>query len=100
MRDPQPLSAAISELISKRGLAVRLGNVEVATAWKRVAGERIARDSRVLSLRDGTIHIGVTNSALLNELVSFHSHQLLAALRIECCGIELEQLRFQLKTSQ
>ncbi len=100
MRDPQPLSAAISELFAKRGLAARRGNEEVAVAWRRVAGERIARDSRILSLRDGTIHISVTSSALLNELVSFHSQQLLADMQTECSEIELKQLRFQLKTSQ
>jgi predicted nucleic acid-binding Zn ribbon protein len=100
MREPQPLSAAISELIAKRGLAAPRGNAEVAAAWRRVAGERIAGDSRVLYLRDGTIHIGVASSALLNELVSFHSQRLLAELQTECSKIDFKHIRFQLKTNQ
>lgn len=100
MRDPQPLSAAISELIAKRGLAAPRSNAEVAGAWQRVAGERIADDARVLSLRDGTVLVGVTSSALLNELVSFHSQRLLFDLQSECPEMTLKKIRFQLRTSE
>lgn len=97
MRDPQPLSAAISELIAKRGLAAPRGNAVIEAAWSSVAGESISNNSRVLFVRDHTIHIAVLNSALLNELVTFHSPRLLAAIQVECPESSIEKIRFQLK---
>jgi predicted nucleic acid-binding Zn ribbon protein len=97
MRDPQPLSVAISELIAKRGLASPRRSAIIEAAWSRVAGERVSRNSRVLFVRNNTIHIAVMNSALLNELVSFHSPRLLAAIQFECPESTIEKIRFQLK---
>jgi predicted nucleic acid-binding Zn ribbon protein len=99
MKDPQPLSVAISELIAKRGLAASRGNAIIEAAWNRVAGENIAGNSRFLFLRDHTIHVAVLNSALLNELVTFHSQHMLKALQSECPDFAIRQLRFQLKAN-
>lgn len=98
MSDPQPLSVAISELIARRGLATRKGTGQLSDVWKIVAGDRVSRHSRVLSLRDHTVCVGVDNSALLNELVSFHSARLLAGLQSECPELTVRRLRFQLRS--
>lgn len=98
MRDPTPLSEAISQFISKRGLAARRSTSQIADAWKRASGERIAASSRYLCTRDRTVFIGVFNSALLTELVSFHAATLLAKLQAECPNMKIDSIRFQLKT--
>jgi len=98
MRDPVRLSEAISDFIAKRGIAARRSTDQLTEVWERVAGERIAANTRYLYLRDQVIHIGVFNSALLTELVSFHSEALLEKLKTECPDIEISRIRFQLKT--
>jgi len=98
MSDPQPLSVAIAELIARRGLATRKGTGRLAEVWKTVADDRVSSHSRVLSLRDHTVIIGVDNSALLNELVSFHSAGLLSDLQKECPDLAIQRLRFQLRS--
>ena len=98
MRDPVRLSEAISEFIAKRGIAARRGTGQLAEVWQKVSGERIAENTRYLYLRDQVIHIGVFNSALLTELVSFQSELLLEKLKAECPDLEISRIRFQLKT--
>ena len=99
MRDPERLSTAISELISRRGLAAPRGTAELARAWKEVAREPVAGNSRLLYLKDGTVHIAVSNSSLLNELVSFQSAALLTGLQAQCPNVKIRDLRFHLKSS-
>ncbi|MBC8291096.1 MAG: DUF721 domain-containing protein [Planctomycetes bacterium] len=98
MRDPVPLSEAISEFIAKRGIAARRATDQLAEVWQKVSGERIAANTRYLYLRDQSVFIGVFNSALLTELVSFQSEVLLGKMKAECPGVEIKKLRFQLKT--
>lgn len=98
MRDPVRLSEAISEFIAKRGIAARRSTDQLTEVWEKVSGERIAANTRYLYLRDQVIHIGVFNSALLTELVSFHSGALLTKLKAECPDLEISRIRFQLKT--
>ena len=98
MRDPVRLSEAISEFIAKRGIAARRSTDQLTEVWQRVSGERSAANTRYLFLRDQVIHIGVFNSALLTELVSFHSESLLEKLKAECPNSEISRIRFQLKS--
>tara|TARA_B100000530_G_C15797845_1_gene424311 strand:+ start:69 stop:377 length:309 start_codon:yes stop_codon:yes gene_type:complete len=98
MRDPVRLSEAISEFIAKRGIAARRSTDQLAEVWQTVSGERIAANTRYLHLRDQVIHIGVFNSALLTELVSFQSKSLLEKLNAECPDLEIIRIRFQLKS--
>jgi predicted nucleic acid-binding Zn ribbon protein len=98
MSEPQHLSAVLSELIARRGLARVQGNAQIAAAWNRAAGERIASCTRVLGLNRSVLEIGVANAALMNELVSFHAATLLDKLRAEYSEQSIRDLRFRLKT--
>ncbi|MHC4876386.1 MAG: DciA family protein [Planctomycetota bacterium] len=99
MSEPQPLSAAISELIARRGFARMQGNTQLAAIWKQVVGdERMAERTKVLGLKRGVLEIGVSNSALLNELVSFQKMVLLERLKSEHPEQNIKDIRFRLRS--
>jgi len=98
MSDPQPLSAALSELIARRGFARVQGNSQLVTIWKQVVDERTAERTKVLGLKRGVLEVGVTNSALLNELVSFHKTGLLDRLKAEHPEQKIKDIRFRLRS--
>lgn len=98
MQDPQPLSAAISEYITRRGFARVQGNAQLASIWSKVAGESIASKTKVLGLSRGVLEIGVSSSAVLNELVSFHRTELLKKMQGEYPDHKISELKFKLKS--
>lgn len=98
MSDPQPLSAAISELIARRGFARMQGTSQLVAIWKQVVDERTAERTKVLGLKRGVLEVGVTNSALLNELVSFQKTGLLARLKAEHSEQNIKDIRFRLRS--
>lgn len=94
---PRRLSDALTELIALRGLARVRGHAEVSAVWKEVAGPRIAAETRILRVDRGVLTIGVTNSPLLGELVGFHRHALLEALKESRPELKITDLRFRLR---
>jgi predicted nucleic acid-binding Zn ribbon protein len=98
MSDPQPLSAAIAELIARRGFARMQGTSQLVAIWKQVVDERTAERTKVLGLKRGVLEVGVTNSALLNELVSFQKTGLLARLKAEHPEQKIKDIRFRLRS--
>ena len=96
--DPTPLSVALAELIARKGLARVQTTSQFADVWKQIAGEKFAKMTRVLSFRGGVFEIGVSNSAVLNELVSFHRQSLLKKLQTDFPQHNVRDLRFKLKS--
>lgn len=99
MTEPQPLSAAIAELIARRGLARVQGQAQLAGIWQQVVGDpRTAALTKVLGVKRGVLEIGVANSALLNELVSFHRTVLLDRLKTGHPDQNIKDIRFRLRS--
>lgn len=98
MSDPTPLSSVISELIAKKGLARVQGNAQLVSIWKSVSGDRIASRTKVQGIRRGVLEVGVDNSALMNELVSFQKTALLYKLQKEHPEQNINDLRFRLRS--
>ncbi len=94
---PQPLAAALSELISLRGWARVNGSEQLADAWKAVAGEKTAQQTRVQKLNRGVLHVAVTNAPLLSELVSFYRSDLLEQLQADYPELKIRELKFRLQ---
>jgi hypothetical protein len=94
---PRPLSAALSELVSLRGLARTGGPAELASVWKETAGDTIAQKTRVLGMKRGVLQIAVSNSPLLSELASFHKESLLRTLQQQHGDLKIRDLKFRLK---
>lgn len=95
--DPTPLSVAVAEVIARRGLGRSSADRQLASTWKKVAGERIAGLTRVRSIKRGVLQVDVANGAMLNELVSFHQHALLRTLQSDYAALKIKELKFRLK---
>jgi predicted nucleic acid-binding Zn ribbon protein len=91
---PEILGSVISRLFASRGYGRPQADAQLAGLWREVAGERIASQTRVLGLKNGTLTIGVATSPLLSELSAFHHEHLLEQL---CArhGTAIRGLRFR-----
>ena len=74
------------------------GNSQLVAIWKQVVDERTAERTKVLGLKRGVLEVGVTNSALLNELVSFQKTVLLDRLKAEHPEQNIKDIRFRLRS--
>ncbi|WP_298864041.1 DUF721 domain-containing protein [uncultured Gimesia sp.] len=93
-----PISQALSELIALKGLARVRGDQRLVKAWKQAAGEKIASQTAVQGIKNRIVMVGVENSALLNELNSFHKGSLLQKLQKEYGKQDVRDIRFRLKS--
>jgi predicted nucleic acid-binding Zn ribbon protein len=68
MNGPRPLAAILPAVLEQLGLARTAEGWRAVSEWPAVAGERIARHTRALSFRDGTLAVEVEGSAWMQEL--------------------------------
>ena len=94
---PRHLSAALTELISLRGLARAGEAAELESVWRELAGAVVAAKTRVLGVKRGVLQVGVSNAPLLSELVSFHRESLLRKLQQQHASLKIRDLKFRLK---
>ena len=93
-----PISQALSELIALKGLVRVRGNQRLKDAWDQAAGEKIASLTAVQGIKNRIVMVGVENSALLNELNSFHKSSLLQKMQTEYGKQDVRDIRFRLKS--
>ncbi|RLS37398.1 MAG: DUF721 domain-containing protein [Planctomycetota bacterium] len=98
IREVSKLGDVLSKVIAMRGIGRIRGDRQLADAWKSVAGPEIAEGSRPTTLRNGTLQILVSSSALLAELVSFHKATILARLKAEHPSLKVRELKFKLQS--
>ena len=97
-RGPQRLGDALSELVALKGLARSGAAEQLSAAWKQIAGDRIASETRVVAVKNRSLEIEVASAALMYELDSFHKSGLLEALQRQP-GLDINRLKFRLKGS-
>ena len=68
MKGPSPLATILPGLLEQLGLADTAAGWRAVSEWPAVAGARIARRSRAVSFRDGTLNVEVEGSAWMHEL--------------------------------
>jgi len=68
MNGPRPIAAILPALFEQLGLARTAEGWRAVSEWPAVAGTRIARHTRALSFRDGTLAVEVEGSAWMHEL--------------------------------
>ena len=95
---PVPVAQVLSELIALKGLSRVQGDQRLTNAWKQAAGEKIAGLTTVMGIKNRIVQVGVENSALLNELNSFHKKSLLTKLQQEYGKQDVRDIRFRLKS--
>ena len=68
MNDMKPMAAILPDLLRQLGLAEAAQGWRAVSEWPAVAGARIARYTRAVSFRDGTLNVEVEGSAWMHEL--------------------------------
>ena len=68
MNGPRPLAAILPALFEQLGLAKTAEGWRAVSDWPAVAGPRLARHTRAVSFRDGTLAVEVEGSAWMHEL--------------------------------
>ena len=68
MNGPRPLAAILPAVLEQLGLAKTAEGWRAVSEWPAVAGQRIARHTRAVSFRDGTLAVEVDGSAWMQEL--------------------------------
>ena len=68
MNGPRPLAAILPALFEQLGLARTAEGWRAVSDWPAVAGPRLARHTRAVSFRDGTLAVEVEGSAWMHEL--------------------------------
>ena len=94
--DPHQLGDVLSHLFTLRGYARKETNRQLADLWKTLAGETIAARTRVQGVKAGVLQIGVSSSALLQELEGFHKWSLLQRMKDEHGDAGITDIRFRL----
>ncbi len=95
---PVHVSAALSELIQRRGFAQAGGQAELQTAWNEIAGTQTAKQTRVTGISRGAMQIEVSGSALLSELAAFRRASLLKGLNESFPELKIKDLKFRLNS--
>jgi len=96
--EPQHVRKVLAELIALKGLARIHGTAQLQQAWQTVAGDEIGSKSRVLEFNRGVLSVGVSNSAVLNELAGFHKQTLLQQIQQQFAHLKIRDIKFRLKT--
>jgi predicted nucleic acid-binding Zn ribbon protein len=98
-RGPQPLSRALSELITLRGIARVQGDRQLQAAWAEAAGDAVAQRTRAVAIRRAVLHVSVGNAPLLSELAAFRKGPILQALQSRFPDLRVRDLKFRLDGS-
>lgn len=92
---PQDIGTILSRLFALRGYGRMQGDRQLHEIWREIAGPELCEGTRVMSIKSGVLHVGVTNSALLGELVSFHRTDLLARLKEKHPQLKVRDIKFK-----
>lgn len=95
--EPMHFSHALSQLIVMKGLARVRSESQIQDIWNNVCDPDAAKQTRAMGIKNGVLHIGVSNSALLSELVAFHRDQLLADLNLQAPQLRIKEIKFRVK---
>jgi len=93
MNDPRPLATILPALFEQLGLAKAAEGWRAVADWPAVAGPRIARHTRAVSFRDGTLAVEVEGSAWMHEL-GFLGRELVSNLNRHLGADVVSDVRF------
>jgi len=84
----------LGRVLSGLGLSREVAGWQAVAAWPRLVGPRIARHTRAVSFRDGTLHVEVEGSAWMQEL-GYLSRDLVRRINLELGTDDIRELRFR-----
>jgi hypothetical protein len=89
-----PLGQALGDWLLTSGLLDAPARAELESAWRKVAGEGVAAQTRVVGLRKGHLWVEVASAPLRSELAGFRKLELLEGLRQHYTRRHIADLRF------
>jgi len=92
---PKPIGDIVAQLMARRGYANERSAVAQQEAWQAVAGQSLARFTRVGLIRRGVLEVLVANSSMMQEL-TFQKTSLLEKLKTQLPDVNLRDLRFRI----
>ncbi|MEX0725663.1 MAG: DUF721 domain-containing protein [Planctomycetaceae bacterium] len=95
--EPMHFSHALSQLIVMKGLARSRSESQIQDLWNKVCDAECASQSRATGIKNGVLHVGVSNSALLSELVAFHREELLQKINQQAPQLKIKEIKFKVK---
>src|SRR6476619_2294027 len=93
---PEPLKNVLAQLFTTRGWGAAQSRLHLEMAWRGIAGDEVARHTRLGALRRGVLEILVSESVLLHELSQFRKRALLHAMQERVGATRVLELRFRL----
>ena len=89
----EALSSVLSRLFARLGLESELQGWRAVEEWPRLVGTRIARHTRAVGFRAGTLRVEVEGSAWMHEL-SYLKHELIRKINRELGADRVRDVRF------
>jgi predicted nucleic acid-binding Zn ribbon protein len=89
----QPLGVVLGRVLEDLGLKRGVLGWRAVEAWSRTVGPRIARHTRAVAYRDGTLQVEVDGSAWMHEL-GFLKRELIRKINDALGSDEVRDVRF------
>ena len=87
----------MSAYLDRSGFSEVRNAQKMAGAWKASVPEKAYLGTRLVRIKDGVVHVGVTSSALMYELKGFYKQEILDRLRKNDVGY-VRDLRFKMES--
>jgi len=91
---PQPMQQMLAQLMVKKGYAQVQTASACQDAWKKVAGEQLARHSQAGNVSRGALLVIVSNSAV-SQAISFQKTQIVRQLQQELPDHGITELKIK-----
>jgi hypothetical protein len=92
---PKKIGDVLGRILAKHGYADLTIRLELEQCWKRSAGERVSKYTRVGAFKSGVLEILVDHPALLGELQGFHKQSLLQSLQETVQQSKIREIKFR-----
>lgn len=86
-KDVQSIGSVIKEYLKESRIERKLAEVEVVNAWPEVIGKIVARATKNIYFKDGTLFVSLKSSIVRNELFIIR-HDIINALN-KHVGVEV-----------
>ena len=96
-RKPRKIGEVLTAYLRGAGLKEIEEAKRLREAWCASVSEQVGRETRLLRVRNGVVHVGVYSSSLLFELEGFRRPEILMELRKRDIGY-VRDLKFKLTT--
>jgi predicted nucleic acid-binding Zn ribbon protein len=89
----EAVGGVLGRVLDELGLGRQLAGWKVVEAWPALVGPRVARHTRAVAFRDGTLQVEVEGSAWMQEL-GYLKRDLVAAIHRELGAADVRDIRF------